>query len=110
NNNVNNNMIKPVQNKEDGTTEQVSKPDSSDLKDSVTTNQVSSSSSDNGVPSSNVDSKRRITKKSSSEIRRWSLFGTWSSSSTNLLESYSDGENSKKAVDDSDLNLKSDAH
>jgi hypothetical protein len=67
---------------------------------------ISSSSSDSEI-SPNGHS-RKVVKKSSSEIRRWTIFGTWSSSSSsNLLESIGDGENSKTVNEDDAQKLKS---
>jgi len=99
--NTPNNTTKPemaskqTQMKEVNTTTKLT--DRSFNKDPETTNHISSSNSDSGISSSN--GSRKVTKKSSSEIRRWTIFGTWSSSASNLLESTGDGENSKTAGD-----------
>ncbi|CAG8531023.1 21325_t:CDS:2 [Rhizophagus irregularis] len=62
---------------------------------------ISSSSSDSEISSSNDNLRKKRVTKNSSEIRRWSLFGTWSSSSTTLLDSSNDGENSDSSKEDS---------
>ncbi|GBC08114.1 hypothetical protein RclHR1_07910003 [Rhizophagus clarus] len=118
NNNKNINNVNDNKNHTDNTTnnstaknDQVSNPVSSDIKDknNITSSSSSSSSSDNEISSSNDHSKKKRGTKKSSDTRRWSLFGTWSSSTTNLLESSNDGENSKK-VEDVDFDSKSDTN
>ncbi|CAG8635074.1 16601_t:CDS:2 [Funneliformis caledonium] len=67
-------------------------------KNSNLTNHILTTTSDDGN-STSTGSTRRVKKKSSSEIRRWSLFGTWSPSTTNL-EFTNEGESSKDAGED----------
>ncbi|CAB5393892.1 unnamed protein product [Rhizophagus irregularis] len=99
NNTTNNNTANNNNNSKQ--TDQVNNPVSSNK------SHISSSSSDSEISSSNDNLRKKRVTKNSSEIRRWSLFGTWSSSSTTLLDSSNDGENSKNAHDD-DLPSKSD--